>query len=47
MEKELYITPAVRIKSLEYSSSLLTASSDYSPSSTLEGFEDNGEGIIW
>lgn len=46
MKKERYISPAVRIKSLGYPESLL-ASSDYSPSSTLEGFDDDGDNIIW
>lgn len=47
MKKSVYFSPAVRQKSFDYEETLLTASSDYSESSTLEEFEDGGDTIDW
>ena len=49
MKKESYVSPALRVFSPKYSASLLTASpgTDYSSSSSLEDFVDNGDSIVW
>ena len=47
MKKECYVSPAMRVFIPAYSLSLLTASTDYSSSSSLEEFEDNGDSIVW
>ena len=47
MKKDFYVSPSVRLFNFESSKSLLTSGSEYSSSSSLEGFEDNGDNITW
>ncbi|MBR6001464.1 MAG: hypothetical protein IK045_01215 [Bacteroidales bacterium] len=47
MKKDFYVSPSVRVRTINYEYSLLTSGSEVSSSSTLEGFEDNGESIVW
>lgn len=47
MKKSAYISPALRQKNLDFEETFLASGSDYSPSSTLEGFEETDDAIVW
>lgn len=47
MKKDFYVSPSVRVRAVNYEYSLLASGSEISSSSSLEGFEDNGESIVW
>lgn len=48
MKKEQYITPAVIVCNYECEESFLLSGTDYSSSSLLEGFIDDGVfSVIW
>jgi hypothetical protein len=46
MKKDCYVSPEVRQRDLDIPGSLLASTTDYSSSSSLEGFEDDGENVI-
>ena len=45
--KKCYTTPEVSMDSIENSIPLLADSSSFSTSSSLEGFVDDGDAIVW
>lgn len=47
MKKDYYVSPSARVREVGYEYSLLASGSEVSSSSSLEGFEDNGESIVW
>lgn len=47
MKKDFYVSPSVKVKAVRYEYSLLASGTEFSSSSSLEGFEDNGESIVW
>ena len=47
MKKVFYTSPSMRVRAVDFEDSLLTSGSEYSSSSSLEGFEDNGDNIVW
>lgn len=47
MKKDRYVNPEVSFDFMEIYGTLLSESPDLSTSSSLEGFEDNGDLVIW
>ena len=47
MKKDRYVYPEVSMDFMEIRAALLTESTDLNESSSLEGFEDNGDLVIW
>lgn len=47
MKKDRYVNPEVSLDFMEIYGTLLSESTDLSSSASLEGFEDDGDLVVW